>query len=573
MCLSVAVLASLAAVPAEAADLNAQSPVTGVSVVSIDNFTTPVKTPNAVLPELGLKVTFDVKNPVAGDTFSVLLPSDVRATIAATGQIATANGTVVGTFNLDPADASGRTVLVTLGNAVTGSVDLSGNFVFQSSFKPGALQIAGGTYSGTVISGSKNFTIADGYPTAAPYIAPTSMMYSDWTSPKADNGGSQAAAISATYLATGDATAPGGQWIGLSAMTDNPGLGAATPDCASVVVRSVPAGTYSAALPSSTVGTVLTLGVDYTVNCADGTLGAGSTPTTGVTILNPSSSVDYSVSETFSTVSRAPLPSSSAAAPFGGYARYITAGLASSVAAHLADPTAAAAFRGGIILLDPAGTATLVAAKPAIGLTLTANPATGTTVAAGQEISYTLAVKNNGDDALSTASAIADLSKVLNNATLVSNSITASTGSASLTGSSLKWSGALPKPGATAVISFKVTTGSTTVAGTKLIATATATGTDLGQTTVKASAETVQHSLQVTAAAPSPSTEAAVPSATTTATASQSPEAAVSDIATPQESLAYTGSNSSLPLLLGGALLVGGSALALASRRRKKAQH
>ncbi len=93
----------------------------------------------------------------------------------------------------------------------------------------------------------------------------------------------------------------------------------------------------------------------------------------------------------------------------------------------------------------------------ASAVTKTSDPASGTSVAAGDTVTYTLAVTNTGTVDL-TSTVTDDLSGVLDDATLASGPTVdpAGVGTAELTGETLTWSGTL-EPGATATITYAVT--------------------------------------------------------------------------------------------------------------------
>ncbi|GAB1820996.1 DUF7507 domain-containing protein [Herbidospora sp. RD11066] len=86
-----------------------------------------------------------------------------------------------------------------------------------------------------------------------------------------------------------------------------------------------------------------------------------------------------------------------------------------------------------------------------IAETVTPNPAK-----VNQKVTYTITATNTGGIALTPAQLSDDLSKVLNNATY-NNDLTSTVGSASITGTTLNWSGNLPV-NAQAKIMFSVTT-------------------------------------------------------------------------------------------------------------------
>lgn len=94
---------------------------------------------------------------------------------------------------------------------------------------------------------------------------------------------------------------------------------------------------------------------------------------------------------------------------------------------------------------------------PGYTFTKTADPASGSTVNPGDTITYTLTGSNTGATKLDPVKISDDLSAVVNNATLVPGSLTASLGDAPvMTGNALAWSGSLDK-GQKIVITYKVT--------------------------------------------------------------------------------------------------------------------
>jgi len=121
---------------------------------------------------------------------------------------------------------------------------------------------------------------------------------------------------------------------------------------------------------------------------------------------------------------------------------------------EVADPSPVGPVAGGEVEDYPV---LLSASK----VTKTSDPASGTAVAPGDTVTYTLAVVNTGDVDVTTT-ITDDLSGVLDDATLASGPTIApaGTGSATITGETLTWTGTLG-PGATATITYAVTVGST----------------------------------------------------------------------------------------------------------------
>lgn len=83
--------------------------------------------------------------------------------------------------------------------------------------------------------------------------------------------------------------------------------------------------------------------------------------------------------------------------------------------------------------------------EPAFVISKTADPVSGTTVRSGDTITYTVTGTNTGNTPLNPVTLTDDLSGVLDNASLVSGTLTTSTGApATLSGTTLSWTGVLP---------------------------------------------------------------------------------------------------------------------------------
>ncbi|GAB3600225.1 DUF7927 domain-containing protein [Microbacterium tumbae] len=94
-------------------------------------------------------------------------------------------------------------------------------------------------------------------------------------------------------------------------------------------------------------------------------------------------------------------------------------------------------------------------ANPAFEVTKTADPATGTRVDPGSVIEYTVTGTNSGDTVLDPAEIVDDLSGALSHAEY-NGDVSASRGTATVTGDTLAWEGALA-PGQDIVITYSVT--------------------------------------------------------------------------------------------------------------------
>ncbi|OXM23457.1 hypothetical protein CBI33_08165 [Rhodococcus erythropolis] len=97
---------------------------------------------------------------------------------------------------------------------------------------------------------------------------------------------------------------------------------------------------------------------------------------------------------------------------------------------------------------------------PGFTVAKTADPASGTNVAAGQTITYTVTGANTGNTTLDPVVLTDDLSKVLDNATLVDGSLKATVDGApatvpTLSGTTLSWTGAL-EAGKSVVLTYQV---------------------------------------------------------------------------------------------------------------------
>jgi uncharacterized repeat protein (TIGR01451 family) len=102
-------------------------------------------------------------------------------------------------------------------------------------------------------------------------------------------------------------------------------------------------------------------------------------------------------------------------------------------------------------------------------------------VSPGATVTYTETVTNTGDTAYpgATAGFTDDLTGVLSDATVVPGSVTATAGTAAISGNMLTWTGPLtvaPDPAATATVSYQVTVNNPDTGNLKLVNNVTATG-------------------------------------------------------------------------------------------------
>ncbi|WP_336870936.1 isopeptide-forming domain-containing fimbrial protein [Rhodococcus qingshengii] len=107
---------------------------------------------------------------------------------------------------------------------------------------------------------------------------------------------------------------------------------------------------------------------------------------------------------------------------------------------------------------------------PGFTVAKTADPASGTNVAAGQTITYTVTGTNTGKTTLNPVVLTDDLSKVLDNATLVDGSLKATVDGAAaaaptLSGTALSWTGVL-EPGKSVVLTYQVKVNAGVAGGT-----------------------------------------------------------------------------------------------------------
>ena len=108
---------------------------------------------------------------------------------------------------------------------------------------------------------------------------------------------------------------------------------------------------------------------------------------------------------------------------------------------------------------EPIVPPTTTTEHPVVGsgftISKSADPASGTAVSAGDTITYTITGTNTGDTDLDPARIVDDLSGVLDSAAY-NEDVTASRGSASVSGTTLTWTGAVPR-GESVVIRYTVT--------------------------------------------------------------------------------------------------------------------
>ncbi|WP_447947617.1 beta strand repeat-containing protein [Microbacterium maritypicum] len=108
---------------------------------------------------------------------------------------------------------------------------------------------------------------------------------------------------------------------------------------------------------------------------------------------------------------------------------------------------------------EPIVPPTVTTEHPVIGsgftISKSADPASGTAVSAGDTITYTITGTNTGDTDLDPARIVDDLSGVLDDAGY-NDDVTADRGSVTVTGSTLTWSGEVPR-GASVTIRYSVT--------------------------------------------------------------------------------------------------------------------
>ncbi len=129
------------------------------------------------------------------------------------------------------------------------------------------------------------------------------------------------------------------------------------------------------------------------------------------------------------------------------------------------------------IELSPFGN---VAAEPGLRVTKSSDPVSGSQVVPGQTITYTVLVENIGNVDLTPAHLVDDLSDVLDDASYVAGSATATVDgqpsvSPEISGSTLTWSDDLPE-GQAATVTYRVTVASDATAADRLVNVVTGTG-------------------------------------------------------------------------------------------------
>lgn len=109
-----------------------------------------------------------------------------------------------------------------------------------------------------------------------------------------------------------------------------------------------------------------------------------------------------------------------------------------------------------------------VPAPPGFTVTKAADPATGSLVQAGDVVTYTVTGSNTGSTVLDPVTITDNLADVLDNASLVDGSLTATTGPApTVSGTTLTWTGMLPV-GAHVTLTYQVKVKDTVAAGDRL---------------------------------------------------------------------------------------------------------
>jgi len=122
---------------------------------------------------------------------------------------------------------------------------------------------------------------------------------------------------------------------------------------------------------------------------------------------------------------------------------------------------------------------TLTGGQASLVVNKTSNPASGTTVTPGQTVSYTLTAHNTGDVVLTPVVLTDDLSDVLDNATLVTSSLSSDVGGLPVvsTANVLTWTGSL-NPDQTVTVKYNVTVKAGAVAPDRLKNAVTGSATD-----------------------------------------------------------------------------------------------
>lgn len=523
-----AAVAGFAAAPAEAASLDSLSPVTGVTIGKLFAVSSGLSQREA---DLGVQAAFDVANPNPGDTFTVQLPADMTAIVPTQGTI-TANGAVVGTVALDPADSSGRTVIATLTAASEKYIDLTGTLSFGAQVNdPNELDPSGGTFSPTITAGSKTFTPsmtsqANQWPTDAsgnPDMNSIGGGY--WITPKGDSGGTSPDAFVSNGIFKYSAatfsneamvlTATAGFTPGPTASNAAQQYGAFTADCAATRIYKF-ASPQAAAQPIT--GTLLTQGTDYTLNCNAQELSSfnlsGTDQVIAATVTAPTDGSYYAIVTTNSTAGRGQVVAG--ASPYGPGYRYQVAAAAFPAAAFSPTALQTLGHLQTVENVDPTdGQATGTLAAPGLTVTKKSNPASGGTVNPGDTITYTVTVTNTGNTDIPSTTITDNLSHVLDDAALVGG-VTASTGNATVSGTTMTWTGDIAAGGVVS-LTYTVKVDAGAPAGVTIGNSAMASGSNRGITVTTAPATTTS-TIENVSVATQPTPIATVPTPGTVTT-------------------------------------------------------
>lgn len=523
--------------PASAAS---SSPVTAVTVAPYEAANPLV--PSAALPFLAVTVEFDRELAVAGETFDVRTPAGTRAVLSADATVTdAAGGAPLVDVTVAESGATGDLVRGTFTPAAADAVSVTGSFsFFVQVVGSGILDAAGGVYTADFESGGEVFRSDVPYGIAIDLYERTG---GHWTSGAT---ATSPARFVVQAKAVGDETSAdfGGQWVAAGTEETAP-FGASVADCSATTLRVLDEDPGPVNVPIQG-GTLLTEGLDFTVNCDDTLDGQ---PIVSATIPAPRQGAFYVLSsarETTGETTWFPVDNPAIPEVARQVALYSAVGAVSDASREPSHPT-----QKSTLLLyagRTAGTAATVTAVPGLALDASAEPGTGAEVRPGDRIRYRMTLTNTGNVPLTDATLTADLTSLLRSAG-IDGAFQASVGRAALEGGVMRWVGSLA-PGEAVTVSF---TALVRVGGSVIDVDVAAESPAARGGAVAAEPQSFEHDIL-----------AVVP------TDPDVPTIPVAPADPPRGALAQTGADSSTAASVGGALVLAGVVISIAAGVRRR---